>query len=698
MLLKTKSILKETNFKTDLLWLFAIALITTILIISWSFEHGRLQYQMDYEDIITHIDGLKRWRDISEGGLGTYFGSYIKTPPHAPLHSMMATLGFMLFGVKDWAPYAVNALVLVAFLALVRRETRAFGSWPSWLAVIGALLVPVSFESVHEFRPDFPCALATLWGMVVYPRWSDAGFGKKAAISGALFGLALLSKPPFFPYTLAMGALPWMLAVWEGIREKNSAKGMWGPMLQSWPFFAATALVAGPHYLVAWRRILEYIDLNQFGENAHVWRMKGGIGYQLAYHVFGGGGHFILGKDIVILIGLTASGLCLSLLSEKIYLETRRQYLRLFVFVAWAWVLIAINPHENPFFGLTFQYGLVVLAMFSTAWLLKIALQSRGFFRASVIGPVAVVIAMGGMMFPLPQYDQNTGSSSATSQNPADAKAFASLMPVKVYEILKKWRPCTDSGYTLLSSYGIVSSHRLQWLADKEKQDFNVFGVPFMPLEQLLVMFKQDPNQVHHVDFVLVTEPNAEGVFENLPNAKTSGGLLEWMKSQPSYTMVDTLETLSRKKYCIFMALPNFSIFESVEGLAPKSKPLEMAGHPVVRLAISGLVSINYDSPSTGVGRMELAMRGEKLVSNMQVSCNGKDEIRIPISLKGDFLEKDFPVQLEKGGNNIQIRMLDDKGGVLPKPFVQFSRIRITPPGDTSAMADIIRKEENGNQ
>ena len=94
MLLKTKSILKETNFKTDLLWLFAIALITTILIISWSFEHGRLQYQMDYEDIITHIDGLKRWRDISEGGLGTYFGSYIKTPPHAPLHSMMATLGF----------------------------------------------------------------------------------------------------------------------------------------------------------------------------------------------------------------------------------------------------------------------------------------------------------------------------------------------------------------------------------------------------------------------------------------------------------------------------------------------------------------------------------------------------------------------------------------------------------------------------
>ena len=690
--------MKETNFKIDLLWLFAIALITTILIISWSFEHGRLQYQMDYEDIITHIDGLKRWRDISEGGLGTYFGSYIKTPPHAPLHSMMATLGFMLFGVKDWAPYAVNALVLVAFLALVRRETRAFGSWPSWVAVVGALLVPVSFESVHEFRPDFPCALATLWGMVLYPRWRVPDFGRKAALSGLMFGLALLSKPPFFPYTLAMGVLPWMMALWEGIREKNSAKGIWGPVLQSWPFFVLTALVAGPHYWVAWRRILDYITANQFGADAHVWRMTGGLGFQLAYHVFGYSGQYMLGKDIWIFLALTGCGLLLATTRRGNDSENSRHFMRLFGFAFWAWLLIAWNPHMNPFFGLTFQYGLILAAMVSVSWMLRMALDSKQPFRSAAIVPIGGVAAMVWLAFPLPEYGQNSGSGSAIAADGTDTKKFATMLPSEVYETLKKWRPFSDSGYTLLSTYGIVSSHRLQWLANKARQDFTFYAVPFLSLEKLLPLFEQDPNGVHHVDFVMVTESGAEGVFENLPNAKTSGGLLEWIGKQSSYTQVKTLQTPSKKKYCIFMALPNFSVFNFTEGLTPKSEPLNIQGAPVVRSATSGLVSINYDSPSAGEGRMELRMRGWKLVSDVQVSCNGKDEIRFSISPKGNFIEKDFPVQLEKGENRVVIRILDKTGNVLPKPSVQFGRIRITPPGDASAMSDIIRKAENGNQ
>ena len=72
----------------------------------------------------------------------------------------MAATGFMLFGVKDWAPYVMNVFMLFAFLLLVRRRTRVFGIWPSSLAVLGALFVPVSFQSIHQFRPDFPAALA----------------------------------------------------------------------------------------------------------------------------------------------------------------------------------------------------------------------------------------------------------------------------------------------------------------------------------------------------------------------------------------------------------------------------------------------------------------------------------------------------------------------------------------------------------
>lgn len=690
-------IINKYKFKLDIIVLLLVSLVASFFVILWSLAHGRLQYQMDYEDIITHIDGLKRWRDISEGGARVFLSNYINFPPHAPLHSLMATLGFMLFGIKDWAPYAVNVIILFAFLLLVRRMTREFGSWPSWLAVTGALFVPISFESIHEFRPDFPCALATLWGMLLFPRWGDLEFQKKCFYSGLCFGLALLSKPPFFPYTLAMGALPWMMALYGGINERKSLKGMWLPLCKSWPFFAATALVAGPHYLVAWKKILAYIELNQFGADAHVWRMKGGIGYQFSYHLFGGGGQFMLGKAVLILLALGLGGMVLAVLRHNRDVGFSRSFGRLLALVLWSWLLIAINPHENPFFGLTFQYGLVVLAMYSLAWSVNIAKGSRWPHRTLTLAPILAVMAIGWLAFPLPEYAQNTGAVSTGNANQSEVKEFATTLPVKVFDILKKLRPYSDSGYTLLSTYGIVSSHRLQWLADKGKIDFTVFGVPFLPLEKLLVMFKQDPNQIHHVDFVMATESDAEGVFENLPNAKTSGGLLEWISNQPSYSLVETLKTPSGKKYCIFMALPNFSIFNLTQGLAPKSKPLEMAGHPVVMPATSGKIALDYDSPALGIGKMELSMGGAKQQVEVQVSCSGKKQIEYLVNLSDQISANEFPIQLGKGMNQLEISLLDSKGKILSEPSLQFNRIRVIPPGDTSAMSDIIRKAEKGN-
>ena len=676
-------------FKSEILWLGAIAAIATWVIIAWSFERGRLQYQMDYEDIITHIDGLNRWRDVSEGGVGYFLTHYLKSPPHCPIHSLMATSAFMLFGVKDWAPYVLNVFLLFVFLLLVRRETRGFGNWPSALAVLGALFVPVSFQSVHQFRPDFPCALATLWGMVFYPRWREEGFGKKAAFSGVLFAVALLSKPPFFPYTLAMGALPWMMAVWEGIREKNSAKGIWGPIIQSWPFFAVTALLAGPHYLVAWKRILEYIELNQFGENAHVWRMTGGLGFQLAYHVFGYSGTFMLGHAVGILLVLVGLGVLLSMIRWGSDRKESAHFLRLAVFTLWAWVFIACNPHMNPFFGLSFQYALVLTGMVAVAWILRLSLDTTHIFRIAAIIPIFSVAVVIWLAFPLPDYDPEF-----TRAQP-EIKAFAKNLPSDVYRKLTAWRPFSDGGYTLLSTYGIVSSHRLQWLANKDRRDFTFYGVPYWTLEKLIHLFRQDPNAIHHVDFVMVTEPGAEGVFEELPNSKTSGGLMEWLKKSESYTQVETILTPSKKKYCLFIATPNFSVFDSMEGLGPKSEPINIEGKPIVRDATASTVILNFDSPTTGMGKMEISLRSQMPVSDVKITCRGKDVGIFPVTPSNDLSGKDFPIPLEKGRNRVEMRIMDGKGAPITTPSLQFGKIRITPPGDASPMSDIIRKSKN---
>jgi len=641
---------------------------------------------MDYEDIITHIDGLSRWRHLSEGGASQIIANYIKSPPHCPLHSAMAAAAFMFFGVHDWAPYVLNALVLFAFLALVRKETRAFGFYPSAFAVLGALFVPLSFQSVHQFRPDFPCALVTLWGMVVYPRWRENNFSQKAAISGVCFGLALLAKPPFFPYTLAMGALPWSLALLAGIKERKSATGAWSPMLRSWPFFAATALIAGPHYLIAWKNILAYIDLNQFGENAHVWRMTGGLDFQLAYHVFGYSGNFMLGRAVWVVLALAGCGLLLSAIRLKSDQEKAHHFLRLLAYSAWAWVFIAWNPHMNPFFGLTFQYMIVITGMYSAAWILRLALNARFPLKATAVFPVAALASIAWMAFPLTDYDQ-----TFTRANP-EIHAFAKRFPADVYHTLTKWRRFSDSGYALISTYGIVSSHRLQWLAAKDREDFTFYGVPYWPLEKLIPLFDQNTKTNHRVDFAMVTEPGAEGVFEDLPNSKTSGGLLDHLQKQETYTHVETLLTPSKKKYFLFMATPNFSVFDVEDGLGAKSAPLYIEGTPVVRPATSGHVSLDYVSSASGLAKIELALRGQLSLANVEVSINGKPVESIPVTPTVDFIEKTVSADLKDGLNRIEVRLLDKNGNEVVKPSVQFRRIRITPHGDSSPMADIVRK------
>jgi Dolichyl-phosphate-mannose-protein mannosyltransferase len=681
---------KTNNLIREWLWLFALASISSLIIISWSFERGRLQYEMDYEDIITHIDGLQRWRDLSEGGIGQLLANYSKTPPHCPLHSFMAASGFMLFGVHDWAPYVLNVFVLFAFLALVRRETRGFGFYPSALAVLGALAVPVSFQSIHQFRPDFPCALATLWGMIVYPRWGEKRFLTKAAISGACFGLALLSKPPFFPYTLAMGALPWLFTVVEEIKERRSVAGAWLPIMKSWPFFISTALVAGPHYIVAWKRILEYIDLNQFGENAHVWRMTGGLAFQLAYHIFGYSGNFMLGQAVWVVLALAGCGLLLAAVRFKCDQDRANHFLRLLGFSAWAWVFIAWNPHMNPFFGLTFQYMVVITGMFSAAWMFRLALDATFPVKVVAVLPLAVIASMVVMAFPFTDYDQKF-----TSANP-EIHAFAKKMPADVYHVLTKWRRFSDSGYTLLSTYGIVSSHRLQWLAAKDREDFTFYGVPYWPIEKLIPLFDQNSKSNHRVDFAIVTEPGAEGVFEELPNSKTSGGLLDHLQKQETYTHVDTLLTPLKKKYFLYMATPNFSVFDVTDGLAPKSAPLYIEGTPVVRPATSGRVSLDYVSPTSGSAKIELAMRGQFPLAEITVAINGNRVERFLMTPTVEFLEKAFTADLKQGLNRIEVHLLDSIGKEVANPSVQFRRIRITPPGDSSPMEDIIRKSGTG--
>lgn len=58
-------------FKRWILGLLILSTILTACILSHSSWRGRLQYTIDYEDVITFLDGLKRYRALVDQPLGS---------------------------------------------------------------------------------------------------------------------------------------------------------------------------------------------------------------------------------------------------------------------------------------------------------------------------------------------------------------------------------------------------------------------------------------------------------------------------------------------------------------------------------------------------------------------------------------------------------------------------------------------------
>jgi hypothetical protein len=71
-------------------------------------------------------------------------------------------------------------------------------------------------------------------------------------------------------------------------------------------------------------------------------------------------------------------------------------------------------------------------------------------------------------------------------------------------------------------------------------------------------MFDADQGAAR-VDFAVVSEPGILGVHEFLPNAKTSGPLLEYLKGHPEYIEIGRVFDPNGKAYVIFLREPRKS-------------------------------------------------------------------------------------------------------------------------------------------
>jgi hypothetical protein len=202
----------------------------------------------------------------------------------------------------------------------------------------------------------------------------------------------------------------------------------------------------------------------------------------------------------------------------------------------------------NPFFGLTFQILLLFSGAAFLGWLVG---QGRVLWTRFVLG--GAVLAVLGMAFllafrlPIRKIEFTFG--------PERHREFLQTVNRDVMAILDENRDAAEGRYCLVSTYGAVSSHTLQWISDKGERGFRFFGVSYEPIEKVREMFDAREGSAR-VDFAVVSEPGILGVHEFLPNAKTSGPLLEYLSENPEYVKIGRVSDPEGKAYVVFSRKP----------------------------------------------------------------------------------------------------------------------------------------------
>jgi hypothetical protein len=448
------------------LWI-VLATILTLIVLQYSFRTGRLTDWPTFDDVGYMADAASRINALWVSGPGILRLNYVKNPPHSPFETALAMTAFLIFGIRDWAPYAMNGLLIVGYLAFADYLLRGLHTWQKLFCLVFLLSQRLLIYAVNEFRPDHACGLFTAAGCILILERRLLGAGVKRLLSiGVLFGLALITKPSTFIATLMlMGACLTLgtVADWVGERQRLTFAGI----VRSWgTICVTTALVAFPHFYLAWREITSYIYDNVFGKYKEIWRFKATLPDHLLYYLRGpiypGSDDFtaMLGKQIVLLGIIVVLSWAVVLMRWQ-----RREITRMIVMallLLGTYVMAAMNPVKSLFFGLPFQTCLVLLAV-----------QALGYLIANIRLPVlatafsfcAAVVAMYLMQWPVRNGDYNSPQQTSLRQ-----------IPSGVFDTVTQ-RQGARPARVLIMGVGAVNPAVMTYRAIQQQRDVSYYGI-----------------------------------------------------------------------------------------------------------------------------------------------------------------------------------------------------------------------------
>jgi len=633
-----------------LVWALMSAAFTG-LIIQYSYSHGRLACPPYYDDVSYFEDALHRLAGYYSGGFVRVLSDYRAWPPHSPFSSFLALIAYAFLGIHDWAPYVANGLVIFGLLLFLDLMGGGLTLGRKIFLAMFVLTIPVASEAVFEFRPDVPSALFAAMGAMLMVRRSLSKAGwKYQAAAGALFGLALLAKPPTSPLTLAV----FFVALGVGsLIDWYLTRPAWDRLARAWGCCtAAMVLIPLPHYLLTWRVTWEYIYTPIFGSTNAIWRSAGTPQWHMEYYLTGDGGQFMFGLELPVLLWVIGLGLLAMLLLRRWTPALRALGILAIALVAYA-IPTAMSVKQR-FFGATLAW-IVVLA---AADVLARLLRRKGWVPIALFA-LAMLCALRQARLGPELYAR--GSAVVLERNRVTNDIYNALRAQHI----------TPHTRIYMTTTGYLNAGVLDYFYRRDTLHAMNIGEN---------SFSGDVNlhrrEIDVAEYVIASEPGNSDAFD-FPSGTIQGQTLALVREDADFEQIGAFPTLTGKPYFLFRRARPFCGWQSPRGLIEAQRTGDGSTAFVglrsgTRLTIPAgsmpklCLLLRGHSQSPGLP-MRVLVDGRIVARDITFGSDPDEELAIPFTIRGG------------GAHQLEIRYRPPQHAAPVGPAVLFNKLEIVP-------------------
>jgi hypothetical protein len=366
-----------------------IVLGATVLLavtaISRSFSDGRLANPLTHDDVNFFIEGIQQLTLLRTKGFAAVLEHFVHGSMHAPLQSYQAMLSYLIFGIRDWAPYVSNVVYAGIFLGVSALLVRGAPNIVVAASMAVLMSMPLSSNFLTEYVPETNCSLFTAIAVVLTLRLPllDAPLWSRF-LAGLCFNLGFLFHPSAFAFTtialLGTIGVVFLRDIFFGGQLAEARRGVLRSVQNLLLSMWLAALYMGPRFTEYWLYFQGAI-FHPAPEHFHPLPTHD----RLVTSFIGRGGQFMFGDQIWVYAGIILLGIVAAWWRSDRSLLARQAELLPLAFVFWLVPTLA-SLNTSYLFAQTFG--------FSIAFLLVMAMWS---IYKTMCGPVGAitVLALG---------------------------------------------------------------------------------------------------------------------------------------------------------------------------------------------------------------------------------------------------------------------------------------------------------------